>query len=58
MVVHQALHFQAWLHRRQGRLCHCFRNFEGTFYRYAKRYEETQGWQPPSGKAIRRDVKT
>ena len=35
-----------------------FGNFEGTFYRYAKRYEETQGWQPPSGKAIRRDVKT
>jgi hypothetical protein len=35
-----------------------FGNFEGTFYRYAKRYEETQGWQPPAGKAIRRDVKT
>ena len=34
-----------------------FGNFEGTFYRYAKRYEETQGWQPPAGKAIRRDVK-
>ena len=31
-----------------------FGNFEGTFYRYAKRYEETQGWQPPEGKAIRR----
>jgi glycosyltransferase involved in cell wall biosynthesis len=24
-----------------------FGNFEGTFYRYAKRYEEAQGWQPP-----------
>ena len=22
-------------------------NFEGTFYRYAKRYEEMQGWMPP-----------
>jgi glycosyltransferase involved in cell wall biosynthesis len=35
-----------------------FGNFEGTFYRYAKRYEETQGWQPPTGKPIRREVKT
>ena len=25
-----------------------FGNFEGTFYRYAKRYEETQDWQPPA----------
>jgi glycosyltransferase involved in cell wall biosynthesis len=31
-----------------------FGNFEGTFYRYAKRYEETQDWQPPESKAIRR----
>jgi hypothetical protein len=31
-----------------------FGNFEGTFYRYAKRYEETQDWQPPpSEKLIR-----
>jgi glycosyltransferase involved in cell wall biosynthesis len=29
-------------------------NFEGTFYRYAKRYEEAQGWQPPENKALRR----
>jgi len=29
-------------------------NFEGTFYRYAKRYEETQGWQPPPSKPIKR----
>src|SRR6185369_4917373 len=29
-----------------------FGNFEGTFYRYAKRYEETQRWQPPPGKKI------
>jgi len=32
-----------------------FGNFEGTFYRYAKRYEETQDWQPPPGKPIRRE---
>jgi glycosyltransferase involved in cell wall biosynthesis len=29
-------------------------NFEGTFYRYAKRYEETQNWQPPAGKPLKR----
>src|ERR1700752_3683126 len=32
-----------------------FGNFEGTFYRYAKRYEETQSWKPPESKPIRRD---
>jgi glycosyltransferase involved in cell wall biosynthesis len=32
-----------------------FGNFEGTFYRYAKRYEETQDWQPPESKPIRRE---
>jgi len=32
-----------------------FGNFEGTFYRYAKRYEESQDWQPPPGKPIRRE---
>ena len=26
-------------------------NFEGTFYRYAKRYEQTQDWQPPRSQA-------
>jgi glycosyltransferase involved in cell wall biosynthesis len=31
-----------------------FGNFEGTFYRYAKRYEETQNWQPPESKPIKR----
>jgi hypothetical protein len=31
-----------------------FGNFEGTFYRYAKRYEEAQGWQPPEAKVVRR----
>jgi glycosyltransferase involved in cell wall biosynthesis len=29
-----------------------FGNFEGTFYRYAKRYEETQDWQPPASKPL------
>jgi glycosyltransferase involved in cell wall biosynthesis len=29
-------------------------NFEGTFYRYAKRYEETQDWKAPEGKPLRR----
>ena len=33
-----------------------FGNFEGTFYRYAKRYEETQGWQPPESKPLRREA--
>jgi glycosyltransferase involved in cell wall biosynthesis len=32
-----------------------FGNFEGTFYRYAKRYEEAQDWQPPPSHPIRRD---
>ncbi|HEU5018876.1 MAG TPA: glycosyltransferase family 2 protein [Pseudolabrys sp.] len=32
-----------------------FGNFEGTFYRYAKRYEEAQGWQPPAAKVLRRE---
>ena len=31
-----------------------FGNFEGTFYRYAKCYEERQGWQPPPSKPIKR----
>ncbi|HVV60626.1 MAG TPA: glycosyltransferase family 2 protein [Pseudolabrys sp.] len=35
-----------------------FGNFEGTFYRYAKRYEETQSWQPPPGQPIRREPKS
>jgi glycosyltransferase involved in cell wall biosynthesis len=29
-------------------------NFEGTFYRYAKRYEEAQDWRPPESKRIER----
>jgi glycosyltransferase involved in cell wall biosynthesis len=32
-----------------------FGNFEGTFYRYAKRYEETQDWEPPESKPLRRE---
>jgi glycosyltransferase involved in cell wall biosynthesis len=31
-----------------------FGNFEGTFYRYAKRYEEAQGWQPPPSETLTR----
>ncbi|HME29003.1 MAG TPA: glycosyltransferase family 2 protein [Pseudolabrys sp.] len=34
-----------------------FGNFEGTFYRYAKCYEETQSWRPPPSELLRRDVK-
>jgi glycosyltransferase involved in cell wall biosynthesis len=30
-------------------------NFEGTFYRYAKRYEEMQNWQPPESKPLKRE---
>ena len=33
-----------------------FGNFEGTFYRYAKRYEETQGWQPLESKPLKREA--
>jgi glycosyltransferase involved in cell wall biosynthesis len=29
-------------------------NFEGTFYRYAKRYEETQGWKEPESERLER----
>jgi glycosyltransferase involved in cell wall biosynthesis len=29
-------------------------NFEGTFYRYAKRYEETQSWEPPPSEKLER----
>ncbi len=29
-------------------------NFEGTFYRYAKRYEQAQNWQPPPSQPIER----
>lgn len=32
-----------------------FGNFEGTFYRYAKRYEQTQNWQLPESEPIRRE---
>jgi glycosyltransferase involved in cell wall biosynthesis len=35
-----------------------FGNFEGTFYRYAKRYEEGQGWQPPPSQPIKREIKS
>jgi glycosyltransferase involved in cell wall biosynthesis len=32
-----------------------FGNFEGTFYRYAKRYEENQNWTPPPSEPLRRE---
>jgi glycosyltransferase involved in cell wall biosynthesis len=31
-----------------------FGNFEGTFYRYAKRYEEAQSWRPPKSETLTR----
>ena len=31
-----------------------FGNFEGTFYRYAKRYEESRDWQPPPSEKLGR----
>jgi glycosyltransferase involved in cell wall biosynthesis len=31
-----------------------FGNFEGTFYRYAKRYEEAQDWRPPPSEKLTR----
>jgi glycosyltransferase involved in cell wall biosynthesis len=31
-----------------------FGNFEGTFYRYAKRYEAMQDWRPPESKPLKR----
>jgi glycosyltransferase involved in cell wall biosynthesis len=32
-----------------------FGNFEGTFYRYAKRHEQNQYWQPPPSEPLRRN---
>jgi len=32
-----------------------FGNFEGTFYRYAKRHEQNQDWQPPPSEPLRRE---
>jgi glycosyltransferase involved in cell wall biosynthesis len=32
-----------------------FGNFEGTFYRYAKRYEQMADWKPPPAERITRD---
>ena len=31
-----------------------FGNFEGTFYRYAKRYEQDRNWRPPESKPLKR----
>jgi glycosyltransferase involved in cell wall biosynthesis len=33
-----------------------FGNFEGTFYRYAKRYEAEQNWAPPASEPLRRET--
>jgi hypothetical protein len=33
-----------------------FGNFNGTFYRYAKRYEETKDQQPSASKPVRRNI--
>ncbi|HET9715835.1 MAG TPA: glycosyltransferase family 2 protein [Pseudolabrys sp.] len=35
-----------------------FGNFEGTFYRYAKRYEQSQGWELPPTSPLRRVAKS
>ena len=32
-----------------------FGNFEGTFYRYAKRFEQAQDWKPPDSKPLKRE---
>jgi glycosyltransferase involved in cell wall biosynthesis len=34
-----------------------FGNFEGTYYRYAKRYEEMHKWAPPPSEPLRRETK-
>jgi hypothetical protein len=31
-----------------------FGNFEGTYYRYAKRYEEIQAWKPLKTEPVKR----
>jgi glycosyltransferase involved in cell wall biosynthesis len=33
-----------------------FGNFEGTFYRYAKRYEEIEQWAPPPTEPLKRET--
>ena len=34
-----------------------FGNFEGTFYRYAKRYQDAQNWAPPASEFLRREAR-
>jgi glycosyltransferase involved in cell wall biosynthesis len=34
-----------------------FGNFEGTYYRYAKRYEQNQNWAPPPSEPLKRETK-
>src|SRR5271169_242819 len=33
-----------------------FGNLEGTFYRYAKRYEAAQNWTPPASEPLTRET--
>jgi glycosyltransferase involved in cell wall biosynthesis len=35
-----------------------FGNFEGTYYRYAKRYEQDQNWAPPESEPLRRTAQS
>ena len=35
-----------------------FGNFEGTYYRYAKRYEALRNWAPPPSEPLRREEKS
>jgi glycosyltransferase involved in cell wall biosynthesis len=35
-----------------------FGNFEGTYYRYAKRYEQARNWSPPPSEPLRREAKS
>ena len=56
VVVPQALYIQARLHRRLGRLCHRLGEFRGHFYRYAKRYEQAQGWSRRRASTMRRET--
>jgi hypothetical protein len=41
----------------QADLVIAFGNFEGTYYRYAKRYEQNQNWAPPPSEPLKRETK-
>ena len=55
MVVPQALVFKLGFVDGWAGFVIAFGNFEGTFYRYAKRYEQAQDWRPPESEPIRRE---